>query len=192
MADLTIPTITLAPRAPKGHHVTTVTTNVGVTVFVTDEVTVYVTKTVETTFSVFDTSFIHVTTTVTNTSTTTATTTTTKTIQPLTPAVRSISTKEDTSRLIPLPSSTLPTPSCSTLPTHAPVAKHIDPFLVLSIALGVFILFLLALMGFLVRRFYKMYRAERVLRKQLQTEGTEMPEMRMKVNEEETHVVGEE
>lgn len=42
---------------------------------------------------------------------------------------------------------------------------------------GVFILFLLALMWFLVRRFYKMYRAERVLRKQLQTEGTEMPAM---------------
>ena len=37
-----------------------------------------------------------------------------------------------------------------------------------------------------------MYRAERVLRKQLQTEGTEMPGMRMGVNEGETHVVGEE
>lgn len=192
MADLTMPTITLAPRVPKGHQVTTVTTNAGVTVFVTDEVTVYVTKTVETTFSVFDTSFIHVTTTVTNTSTTTATTTITKTIQPLTPPGRPINTQEDTTRLILLPSSTLPMPSCSTLPTHTPAAKHIDPFLVLSIALGVFILFLLALMGFLVRRFYKIYRAERVLRKQLQTEGTEMPEMRMKVNEEETHVVGEE
>ena len=47
-------------------------------------------------------------------------------------------------------------------------------------------------MWFLVIRFYKMYRAERVLRKQIQTEGTEMPAMRMAVNEGETHVVGEE
>lgn len=42
---------------------------------------------------------------------------------------------------------------------------------------GVFILFLLALMWVLVRRFYQMYRAERVLRKRGQMEGTEMPEM---------------
>ena len=57
---------------------------------------------------------------------------------------------------------------------------------------GLFILFLIALMWYLVRRFYKMYRAERVMRKQMQTEGTEMPSMRMPVNEGETHVVGEE
>ena len=39
-----------------------------------------------------------------------------------------------------------------------------------------------------------MYRAERVLRKQLHAEGTEMPGvgMRMGVVEGETHVVGEE
>ena len=72
------------------------------------------------------------------------------------------------------------------------VPKYVDPFQVLSIVFGVFILFLLALLWLLVRRFYKMYRAERVLRKQLQTEGTEMPNMRMAVNEEGTHVVGEE
>ena len=59
----------------------------------------------------------------------------------------------------------------------------------LSIVFGVFILFLLALMWFLVRRFYKMYRAERVLRKQVQTEGTEMPAMRMAVGGEERGVV---
>lgn len=93
---------------------------------------------------------------------------------------------------MPVPSSTQPTSSCSVLPVHAPAAKHIDPFLILSIVLGVFVLLLLALMGFLVRRFYRMYRAERVLRKQLQTEGTEMPETRMAVSEGETHVVGEE
>ena len=49
---------------------------------------------------------------------------------------------------------------------------------------GVFILFLLALMWFLVRRFNKMYRAERVLRKQLQTEGTEMPAVRKEMGRE--------
>ena len=37
-----------------------------------------------------------------------------------------------------------------------------------------------------------MYRAERVMRKQIQTEGTELPPMKMGVNEGETHVVGEE
>lgn len=57
---------------------------------------------------------------------------------------------------------------------------------------GALILFLIALMWFLVRRFYKMYRAERVLRKQMRTEGTELPPMRMAVNEGETHVIGEE
>ena len=51
---------------------------------------------------------------------------------------------------------------------------------------------LIALMCFLVRRFYKMYRAERVMRKQMHTEGTELPPMKMAVNEGETHVVGEE
>ena len=37
-----------------------------------------------------------------------------------------------------------------------------------------------------------MYRAERVMRKQMHTEGTELPPMKMAVNEGETHVVGEE
>ena len=37
-----------------------------------------------------------------------------------------------------------------------------------------------------------MYRAERVMRKQMHTEGTEMPSMRMAVDERERHVVGEE
>lgn len=40
---------------------------------------------------------------------------------------------------------------------------------VLGLAIGVL---------FLVRRFYRMYRRERVLRKQLQTEGAEMPVMK--------------
>ena len=81
---------------------------------------------------------------------------------------------------------------CPALPTHASGKKDVDPFQILSIVFGVFILMLIALMGFLVRRFYKMYRAERVMRKQLQTEGTELPPMKMAVNEGETHVVGEE
>ncbi len=84
-----------------------------------------------------------------------------------------------------------PTPVCSAPPAHAAVGKHVDAFKVLSIVFGVFILVLLALMWFLVRRFYKMYRAERVLRKQLQTEGTEMPETMMARNGGETFVVGE-
>ena len=66
------------------------------------------------------------------------------------------------------------------------------PFLVLSVVFGMLILILIVLMWFLVRRFYKMYRAERVMRKQMHTEGTEMPSMRMGVNERGTHVVGEE
>ena len=69
--------------------------------------------------------------------------------------------------------------------------RNVDPFQVLSIVFGVFILILLALMWFLVRRFYKMYRAERVMRKQMQTEGTEMPSMRMPVSEGEMGAVGE-
>lgn len=46
---------------------------------------------------------------------------------------------------------------------------------VLAIVFGVTILVLLVVGCWLVRRFYRMYRAERVLRKQVQTEGTEMP-----------------
>lgn len=37
-----------------------------------------------------------------------------------------------------------------------------------------------------------MYRAERVLRKQIQTEGTEMPSTRTVMNEGQTYVIGEE
>lgn len=37
-----------------------------------------------------------------------------------------------------------------------------------------------------------MYRAERVMRKQMHTEGTEMPSMRITLDERERHVVGEE
>lgn len=183
MADFIVPTITLAPRARKGPETVTVTATATseVTVFVTDEVTVSITKTIETTTSIFDTSFIHVTTTVTNNSTTTKPTTVTET-QTLAPKTAH-----------PTVVSLLPTPVCPTPSAqHALGKKHIDPFQVLSIVFGVSILFLTALMLFLVRRFYKMYRAERVLRKQMQTEGTELPPMRMAVNEHETHVVGEE
>ena len=37
-----------------------------------------------------------------------------------------------------------------------------------------------------------MYRAERVMRKQIQTEGTELPSKKVAVSEAEMHVVGEE
>ena len=72
------------------------------------------------------------------------------------------------------------------------MGRHVDAFRILSIVFGVLILFLIALMGFLVRRFYRMYRAERVMRKQMQTEGTEMPAMGVVKDEREMHVVGEE
>lgn len=45
---------------------------------------------------------------------------------------------------------------------------------VLAVVSGVMNLALLVVMFFLVRRFYKMYRGERVLRKQTQTEGIEL------------------
>lgn len=198
MADSIIPTITLAPR---GGEAVTVTTNAGVTVFVTDEVTVYQTDTVEVTKSIFETSFIHITVTDTSTCTTTESITITGTIQALTSTPASPkATAKETTPLIPfirpIESSTsllpIPTPFCVPPLVQMTVPKYVDPFQVLSIVFGVFILFLLALLWLLVRRFYKMYRAERVLRKQLQTEGTEMPNMRMAVNEEGTHVVGEE
>ena len=178
MADIVVPTITLAPRVPKGPKTITATATNEITLFITDEVTVFVTETIETTTSIFDTSFIHVTHTVTNNSTSTMpiTVTETQTVIPKT-AHSTVS---------------LPTPVCPTLPGHALGKKHIDPFQVLSIVLGVFTVILIALMWFLVRRFYKMYRAERVLRKQVQTEGTELPPMRMAVNQGEMHVVGEE
>ncbi len=44
----------------------------------------------------------------------------------------------------------------------------------LAIVSGVINLLLVVVMFVAVRRFYRMYRAERVLRKQLQTEGVEM------------------
>ncbi|KAL9126643.1 MAG: hypothetical protein Q9175_007884, partial [Cornicularia normoerica] len=103
---------------------------------------------------------------------------------PLIPFIRPI---ESSTSLL-----TIPTPFCVPPLVQTTVPKHVDPFQVLSIVFGVFILFLLALLSLLVRRFYRMYRAERVLRKQLQTEGTEIPNMRMAVNEGGTHVVGEE
>ena len=45
---------------------------------------------------------------------------------------------------------------------------------VLAIVSGIFNLALLLVMFFLVRRFYRMYRQERVLRKQQQTEAVEL------------------
>ena len=181
MADYTIPTITLAPRG-RGEKVVTVTATNEVTVFITDKITVFVTKTIETTTSIFDTTYIHVTDTITTTLTS---------VKPTTITQNQTVTQ---SQSIPTITTLIPqsTPSCSTIPAHVFVEKHIDPFRILSIAFGIFILLLLLLMWFLVRRFYKMYRAERVMRKQIQTEGTEMPPMKMPVNEREMHVVGEE
>ncbi len=179
MADAAFPIMTLAPRGRGEPDTITVTATNEVTVFVTDEVTIFVTKMVETTTSIFETSFIHITHTVTDISTSTKNmiVTETQTLTP-TPAFPIIITPS--------------TPTCSSIPMHPPLENHVDPFRVLSIVFGVFILSLIVLMWFLVRRFYKMYRAERVMRKQMQTEGTEMPSRKMAVNEGEMHVVGEE
>ena len=200
MADSIIPTINLAARIPKGRELVTVTATDEVTVFITDEVTVYVTDTVEVTTSIFDTSYITMTNTVTDTFTTTKSFTTTATQSLIPTTAHPTTTENETLRILPFPGTTdsstsqlpLPTHFCTTLlaPTH--VGKHLDPFEVLSIVFGVFILFLLALMWLLVRRFYKMYRAERVLRKQMQTERTGMPSTKMAANGGETFVVGEE
>ena len=54
--------------------------------------------------------------------------------------------------------------------------KSVSASEVLAILSGVLNLALLIAMFFLVRRFYRMYRQERVLRKQLQTEGVELKE----------------
>ena len=56
----------------------------------------------------------------------------------------------------------------------ADVTKPVSASEVLAIVSGVMNLALLIAMFFLVRRFYRMYRQERVLRKQLQTEGVEL------------------
>ena len=56
----------------------------------------------------------------------------------------------------------------------ADVTKPVSASEVLAIVSGVMNLALLVAMFFLVRRFYRMYRQERVLRKQLQTEGVEL------------------
>jgi hypothetical protein len=59
-------------------------------------------------------------------------------------------------------------------PTPVPEKKHVSTAGVLAVVSGVANLALLVVMFFLVRRFYRMYRAERVLRKQTQTEGVEL------------------
>ena len=56
----------------------------------------------------------------------------------------------------------------------ADAKKTVSASEVLAIVSGVTNLVLLLAMFFLVRRFYRMYRQERVLRKQIQTEGVEL------------------
>ncbi|KAF6238608.1 hypothetical protein HO173_003114 [Letharia columbiana] len=75
-------------------------------------------------------------------------------------------------------------------PTHAssmsavPDAKKpVSASGVLAIISGVTNLALLLAMFFLVRRFYRMYRQERVLRKQIQTEGVELKQAGAKDDE---------
>lgn len=56
----------------------------------------------------------------------------------------------------------------------ADVKKPVSASEVLAIVSGLTNLALLLAMFLLVRRFYRMYRQERVLRKQVQTEGVEL------------------
>ena len=56
----------------------------------------------------------------------------------------------------------------------ADVKKPVSASEVLAVLSGVTNLALILAMFFLVRRFYRMYRQERVLRKQVQTEGVEL------------------
>ena len=71
-----------------------------------------------------------------------------------------------------------PTQAAPTYVSHvsaiADVKRPVSASEVLAIISGVTNLALLLVMFFLVRRFYKMYRQERVLRKQIQTEGVEL------------------
>jgi len=68
------------------------------------------------------------------------------------------------------------TPAVSPVPTSKP---HLSTVAILGIVFGVLALVGLLIAGlFIVRRFYRMYRRERVLRKQLQTEGNELPVMK--------------
>ena len=78
---------------------------------------------------------------------------------------------------------TMPVTVTAPAPTVAKIAPTLEPVQgkkglqtgdVVSIVLGVIMVVLVAVMWFLIRRFYRMYRAERVLRKQVQTEGTEL------------------
>lgn len=73
---------------------------------------------------------------------------------------------------------TSPTQAGPTLASDASAVadakKTVSASEVLAIVSGVTNLVLLLAMFFLVRRFYRMYRQERVLRKQIQTEGVEL------------------
>ena len=70
--------------------------------------------------------------------------------------------------------------SATASPTPSAVLQHHLPTVaIVGIVFGVLGLLGLVVAGlFIVRRFYRMYRRERVLRKQLQTENTEMPAMK--------------
>lgn len=76
---------------------------------------------------------------------------------------------------------TVTIPTTQAQPTHASgvsavadTKRPVSASAILAIVSGVTNLALLLAMFFLVRRFYRMYRQERVLRKQMQTEGVEL------------------
>ncbi|KAL2036730.1 hypothetical protein N7G274_010525 [Stereocaulon virgatum] len=76
---------------------------------------------------------------------------------------------------IPVTVTAPPLATTSSAPEPVQTKKHaLQTGDVIAIVLAVIIVILLGAMYVLTRRFYRMYRAERVLRKQVQTEGTEL------------------
>jgi len=74
---------------------------------------------------------------------------------------------------------TIPQTASPTPPAQVESNEHLSNGAIAGIVVGVLgFLGLLAAVFLLIRRFYRMYRRERVLRKQVQTEGNEMPAMR--------------
>lgn len=160
------------------------------TVTITAKDTVFITSTF------FLNTTITIQTTIISTVTSTQNQTITQQIISMIPTsvIRSVTATNDVTKSVPLSISatakaSLPlkaagTSSPSASATAKPVVavsqhqKALSPGAIAGIVLGV-LGFLALLVGilFLVRRFYRMYRKERVMRKQLQTEGNEMPAM---------------
>ena len=166
------------------------TTTVTATQIITEETTIWSTieKTIsiETTVSIVETSYVLTTVnqTLTATEQVTLSYSPSLTTRPITFTIKqpssasAITTSHDTKTVShsPSPASSISAPVPHPTASAVPVGKkHLSPGDILAIVFGITILVLLGLMWFLVRRFYRMYRAERVMRKQTHTEGIELP-----------------